>query len=265
MREQVFRLTVLGSRGSMASGRAEYALFGGDTSCYRVEAGEETIFLDAGSGLTVAFQSPKPPVILLSHLHLDHVMGLGMFPGITDPERQPRIYVPFCRDRQEAQEHMGRVYSPPIWPLRLEELEGRPQLLPLPKHLTLGEVSVDAVPGNHPDGCMAFRLEYRGKSLVYATDYEYEPRSYERLAALGQGADLLMVDAQYDEAESRSRKGFGHSSAQLGLRLLDDSGAKRLLLIHHDPWSTDSVLLEREKALPDARSAYAREGQVIEL
>lgn len=81
-----FQMTVLGSRGSMAACRDDCSMYGGDTSCYMVRAGNETIFLDGGSGLASApAVYPKAPVILLSHLHLDHIMGLGMFTGFFIP------------------------------------------------------------------------------------------------------------------------------------------------------------------------------------
>ena len=264
MKESEFRVTVLGARGSMACGRADCVAFGGDSSCYMVNAGEETVFLDAGSGLTAApAQYPKPPVILLSHLHLDHVIGLGMFPGLSNVEQRPEIYVPFCKDPAEAAAAIDRVYSPPFWPLRLGDYTSRPQLLPLPERLSLGDLAIEAVPGNHPGGSMVFRLEYQGKSMVFATDYEFEQNSFERLTTLARQTDLLMVDAQYDEATARGKAGFGHSTAATGLRLMRESGAKRLLLIHHDPQSTDAVLLAREKDLAAPAASYAREGQVI--
>ena len=266
MKEDVFQLTVLGTRGSMACGRSDSMIFGGDSSCYMVRAGEETVFLDAGSGLTGApARYPNPPVILLSHLHLDHVIGLGMFPGLSAPGQHPRIYVPFCRDRQEAEAALDRLYSLPFWPLRIEDYESGPQLFPLPERLTLGELTIDAVPGSHPGGCMAFRLFYRGRSLVYATDYEAEERSFERLSALARNTDLLLVDAQYDEAEYPTKKGFGHGTAATALALMERSGARRLLLIHHDPRSTDAILQAREDKLPTMRAGYAREGQIIDL
>ena len=266
MRDAEFQLTVLGSRGSMATGRRDCAVFGGDSSCYLVRAGEETVFLDAGSGLAAApAVYPKPPVILLSHLHLDHLIGLGMFPGLSVPGLKPRIYVPFCSSRKEAQEALDRLYAPPLWPLRLVDYGSDAELLPLPSTLRLGELSIETAEGNHPGGCMAFRLEYRGKNLVYITDYEMEESSFRRLTQFAGQTDLLLVDAQYDEAESRIKKGFGHSSAESGLRIMEECGAKRLLLIHHDPGSTDDVLLEREKKLPTPKASYARQGQTIEL
>ena len=87
--------------------------YGGDSSCYMVRAGEETLFLDAGSGLSAApADYPKPPVILLSHLHLDHLIGLGVFPGLSDTHIRTRVYVPFCADRREAEACLSRVFAP---------------------------------------------------------------------------------------------------------------------------------------------------------
>lgn len=265
MSQSCFELTVLGARGSMACARPACALFGGDTSCYRVRAGEETIFLDAGSGLLGAAAAySKPPVILLSHLHLDHLIGLGMFPGLSVPGQGLRVYVPFCESREAAERTMNRIYDTPLWPVRLSQAECGAELLPLPETLTLGGVTVTSMPGSHPNGCLVFRLRYEGKSLVYATDFEHEERSFTRLAAFARGTDLLLYDAQFTPEEYASRKGFGHSTAEQGVELWKESGAKRLLLIHHAPWSTDTMLLAREKGLPEG-CAYAREGQILSL
>ena len=261
-----FSLTVLGSRGSMAFGAKSCMNYGGDSSCYMVRAGEETVFLDAGTGLSAAPSNyPKPPAILLSHLHLDHLIGLGVFPGLNNRHTHTRIYVPFCADRSEAEEVLGRVFAPPFWPLRLTGYAGRPELLPLPDSFSMGELSIDSIPGNHPGGCMVFRLRYQGKTIVYATDYEYDVRSFARLIAFSRKADLLLFDAQYTEDELTSKSGFGHSSAGMGMKLMVMSGAKKLLLIHHDPHSHDPILSLREKLLAQANISYARTGQCIYL
>ena len=104
-------LTVLGSRGSMACVDPALRDFGGDSSCYLVRAGEETIFLDAGSGMLRApAHYDRAPLVLLSHLHLDHLIGLGLFPGLSVPGQGLRLYVPFCRSEEEAEEEtLGRL------------------------------------------------------------------------------------------------------------------------------------------------------------
>ena len=261
-----YSLTVLGSRGSMAFCGQECAHYGGDSSCYMVRAGEETVFLDAGTGLSAApADYPKSPLILLSHLHLDHLIGLGVFPGLSDTHTRTRVYVPFCTGRREAEACLGRVFAPPFWPLRLTEYASRPELLPLPDSFSTGELGIDAIPGNHPGGCMIFRLRYRGKTIIYATDYEYEAKSFARLVDFSKNADLLLFDAQYTENELMEKAGFGHASAALGMKLMVRSGAKRLLLIHHDPQSHDPILTAREKLLARANISYAKTGQCLYL
>ncbi len=81
--------------------------------------------------------------------------------------------------------------------------------------------------------------------------------------------ETLFLDAgtglQYAPEEHESKKGFGHSTAEMGLELLERSGAGKLLLIHHDPTRTDRELLEMEKLIGRENVRYAREGEVIVL
>ena len=264
--KKTFQLTVFGARGSMAACRNDCIAFGGDTSCYMVRAGEETIFLDAGSGLASApAVYPKPPVVLLSHLHLDHIMGLGMFTGFFVPGQRARVYVPFCEDNESAEGMMARVFSPPFWPLKISDMEGKPEILALPPSLSVGDVQIETMEGNHPNRTMVFRLNYDGRSIVYATDYEVNDATFPRLAEFAAGADLLLYDAQLTEEEYPKKRGFGHSTAQQGMELMWRSRAKRLLLIHHAPSSSDSVLAMREKLLSRINVLYAWEGETLEI
>ena len=109
------------------------------------------------------------------------------------------------------------------------------------------------------------KLTYRGRSLVYATDYEYEDSSAEQLAGFARGTDLLLYDGQYEEPELESRRGFGHSTAEEGIKRMKRCGAKALCLVHHDPGKTDEELLLRERAAGPEKAHFAREGEVIVL
>lgn len=260
-----FTLTVLGTRGSMAINRPDCAEFGGSTSCYLVRAGNETVILDAGTGLLRAPSSfAKPPVLLLSHLHLDHVMGLGMYGRLSRRGAETYLYVP-ARDAEEAQRLLGGLYAPPYWPLELTRYAGTLHVEAMPSVLHVGPVAVETMEGSHPGESLVFRLRYAGKTLVYATDFEHETSSFDRLTRFAKGADLLLYDAQYSEEEYETRRGFGHSTPQRGMELLQRSGAKRLLLIHHDPGSTDEVLFGRESILGRDDARFAREGETIAI
>ena len=261
----VFELTVLGARGSIPTGRADRALFGGDSSCYMLRVGEETVFLDAGTGLSWApADYPRPPAILLSHLHMDHLIGLPMFPLLSRPGTETRLYLP-CASDAEGTALLDALWRPPFWPLKLSEYPAPPRISSLPGKMTLGDITVETCPGSHPGESWLIRLSCGGKSIVYATDFEYTEAAGQHLAAFARGADLLMYDGQYTEEELRHRAGYGHSSPGLGLRMLERCGAKALLLIHHDPGHTDEKLLVLEKRLGTPQARYAREGEVIRL
>ncbi|MDO5476494.1 MAG: MBL fold metallo-hydrolase [Eubacteriales bacterium] len=262
------RLKVLGTRGSMTICRQDQQAFGGNTSCYMVQAGEETIFLDAGSGLLDApVDFPRPPHILLSHLHLDHLLGLGMYPRLSQKDKKTLIYVPVDSggDRKEAACRLAGVFSPPYWPLSLDAYSGDVQILPLSFPLKIGDLVVEGIPGSHPGGCFIFILRWKDKRIVYATDYEYDEASFQRLMKSARGADLVLFDGQYTPEELAQRKGFGHSSAVYGMKLMEQCGIGRLLLVHHDPQRTDRQLQAMEEELARKDIHFAREGEEILL
>ena len=258
-------LTVLGTRGSMAMSGRDRAVFGGSTSCYMIRAGGETVFLDAGSGLLLSPEElPGTPHILLSHLHLDHLLGLGMYRRLSQKGRETVIHVPTLPGQDPA-DLLDGLYSPPIWPLSLKAYAGDVRIVPLELPLRIGGIAIEGIPGNHPGGCILMKLSWRGRSVVYATDYEWEEKSSAGLIELSRGADLLLYDGQFTEEELAACRGFGHSSPEKGIELLERSGAKRLLLVHHAPRCTDEMLLEREARIGREDVRFAREGEVIEL
>ena len=265
MAKETFTLTVLGARGSVPACGKEFTGFGGSTSCYMVQAGEQTVFLDAGSGLVSApADFSVPPVILLSHLHLDHILGLGMYPRLSQKGKRTDIYVPAVPG-EDPQALLNGVYEPPYWPLTLRNYAGDVNICALKDSMEAGALKIDAIDGYHPGGSKVFRLQFDGRTLVYATDQEPDEDGFAKLAAFAKDADLLLFDGQYAEAEYESRKGFGHSTAQKSMALMERCGAKKLLLIHHDPHSTDETLTAREAALGRADVRWAREGETIVL
>ena len=257
-------LTVLGARGSAPICRQDSLSFGGSTTCFMLRACGETIFLDAGTGLFSApNEYPNPPVFLVSHLHIDHLLGLGMYPRLSQKGAETTIYLP-TKDG-DAVGALDGLYSPPYWPLSLTALGGDVRVLPQAFPLQIGEINVDSMEGCHPGGVQCFRIRCKGKTLVYATDFEHEEPYFSDLIDFSKDADLVLYDAQYTQEEYEKRKGFGHSTAEKGLELLDRSGAAQLLLIHHDPNHADEQLLEMEAQIGRENVRYARAGDVIPL
>ena len=79
------RIRVWGCRGSLAAPGADTLRYGGNTSCVEVRGDNgEVLVLDAGTGMrplgvAMANDGASRIDILLSHLHLDHLQGLGFF------------------------------------------------------------------------------------------------------------------------------------------------------------------------------------------
>lgn len=264
--DDAMRLTVFGSRGSCAVSGRDRLEFGGNTSSYMVEAAGQTILLDGGTGIIGApVDLPHPPAILLSHLHADHVMGLGMYGRLSKKGQTTDIFVP-ATDDQEACALVARFYSPPLWPLELTQYGGDIAFHAMPSSFKIGEVQVETTQGNHPGGSLLMRLTYGQKSVVYATDFEHTEEATERLVDFARDTDLLLYDGQYEEgADYDAHRGFGHSTPQMGIAIQKRAAAKRLLVVHHDPMRTDSDLHARERRLASPNVQFAREGMVIDL
>jgi phosphoribosyl 1,2-cyclic phosphodiesterase len=84
------RVTLFGTRGSLAAPGAETTRYGGNTSTVEVCANDGSLLiLDAGTGIRrLAKQIPPTTAridILLTHLHMDHIQGLGFFRPLYDP------------------------------------------------------------------------------------------------------------------------------------------------------------------------------------
>ena len=252
-----------------------FACYGGSTSCYRIRAGSEEIYLDAGSGIANATANAATNLsILLTHVHLDHLIGLPFFSALREANRPIHIYGG-RRDGWMPKDCIDRLISPPFWPCRIDDYPASVTFHPLPDcgrneesvPFAIGEVSVRMMEGTHPSGSTIYRLSYMGRSIVYATDFEHSPEGCSALARFASGCDLLLYDAQYTQDEYERHRGYGHSTPEAGIRVADESKAVQLLFVHHAPWRTDEALLEMERTFAGQRRGimFAKIGDEIVL
>jgi ribonuclease BN (tRNA processing enzyme) len=122
---------------------------------------------------------------------------------------------------------------------------------------------------NHPQGCMGFRMETKDGVVVYATDNEPGDAAFDKsVRKLAEGADVLIYDAQYlPEEYAAEKRGWGHSHWREAVNVVMESGAKELVLFHHDPDHNDVVI---DKIVDHARNYYpkvraAAEGMEIRI
>jgi ribonuclease BN (tRNA processing enzyme) len=126
----------------------------------------------------------------------------------------------------------------------------------------------------HPGGVYVYRITWRGKSVVYATDTEGYVGTDRRLVHFAKDADMLIHDAQYLEAHYRGQlagfpatQGYGHSTATMACEVAAAAEADRLILFHHDPAYTDAIVtgMETSAKAQFRESQAAYEGLEIDL
>lgn len=240
------KFTVLGTRGSVPVEGKNFSRYGGATSCYKVSAGKEEIYLDAGSGIVSALPARDTNItILLTHMHLDHLVGLPFFIALTEKDRPIDIYSN-KRSGLMPKEAIDRLISNPFWPCKIENYPAKVSFHLLPEKFFIGDVEIDTLEGSHPEGSTIYKLTRQGKSLVYATDFEHNPAACESLAAFSKGCDLLLYDAQYTAEEYERYRGYGHSIPQEGIKVADAAGVKKLVFVHHAPLRNDEELAKLE-------------------
>ncbi|MDR0905660.1 MAG: MBL fold metallo-hydrolase [Oscillospiraceae bacterium] len=264
-------LRVFGSRGSTPVHGSDFTRYGGATSCIAVNIGGESVILDAGSGLTGAAKwVPKSGEfsILISHPHIDHIIGLTSFAPLHNPDNSVRIFAAE-HGGLGAQEQVERLMSAPLWPLGTEVFSDSTQFCDIDSDGTfqIGAVRVDTIEGNHPGGCTVYKLTHGEHSIVYCTDFEHDKHHSERLASFAADCELLIYDAQFSDAEYETKQGWGHSTREEAVRLARRCGVRKLLLFHHSPSRTDDALDAAEALtrldFPD--SSFAKREEVVLL
>jgi phosphoribosyl 1,2-cyclic phosphodiesterase len=220
--------------------------YGGNTSSVEVRtATGRLIVLDAGTGIRPLGLSlrelPERIDLLLTHLHLDHVEGLGFFGPLFAPDLPITIWGP-PQEGTPLGEWIAGYLSPPFFPRRFAELPSNIEFVELGEETWhLDGVAIRSERVTHPGTTLGYRLEEDGRAFTYIPDNELGLKA-DSGAGLAEGADLLFHDAQYTPDEYGSRVGWGHSSIEDVAVYLDTLRPARSVMFHHDPAHSDDFL-----------------------
>ena len=248
------KITVWGCRGSLPSPGPEKDFYGGNTSCVQVIHNDTCIILDGGSGIqrlgTFLNNDSKELHIMLSHLHIDHIMGLGFFLPLYNPDVKVHIWGP-ATINESLLERLRRYFSPPLFPVRLNELPTQPEIHEIHcSEIKIGGITIKTDYVCHPGPTLGFRITCGNSVFAYMPDHEILlgssnfPNEPEWISGvdLAKDADLLFHDAQYHPSEYARKVGWGHSSVVDTLTFAKLCNVKKLALFHHDPAHTDEEL-----------------------
>ncbi|MGB5228895.1 MAG: MBL fold metallo-hydrolase [Eudoraea sp.] len=246
------RIKLHGTRGAYPTSSKETQKLGGNTPCIELIAGEERLILDAGTGiLNIDFDSYYTSDridILLTHLHMDHIQGLGFFKPIFDPKKEVHIWGP-GGSSYPLKDRLNRFLSPPLFPIMLRDIPCKLVIHELPnKPFKLGKFLISSKFVSHPGPTVGFRIQVGSKSVTYIPDHEpilcspqlYKEDKWISGFDLCKNTDLLVHDSQYSPGEYENKVGWGHCSLEIAAELSARAKVKSLVMFHHDPAHTDT-------------------------
>ncbi|MEI8308456.1 MAG: MBL fold metallo-hydrolase [Chloroflexales bacterium] len=279
---------IWGTRGSYPVARAEMLRYGGNTTCVEVRVGNSCIVLDAGTGLRQLGEAlgrePCPPStinLLITHTHWDHIIGFPFFAPIFNPQNRLEIYG-LQRTQSSLRKTIANALSDPLMPIGLEDLRANLSFHEIHEGLEFqldSHVRVRTARANHPYRALAYRIESDDAVLVFIpdtgpfhtvlfgdervewtgtptanTDEDLQALATMRsqIINLARGADWLIYDSQFTDAQYARFPHWGHSSASQAREIAEEAGVGQLLLFHHDPHHTDAqidAMLEEQRAM----------------
>ncbi len=249
------RVTLWGTRGSLAAPGPETARYGGNTSCVQIEGDDgRQLVLDAGTGirrLGMALPGGLCRVdLLLTHLHMDHLQGLGFFAPLYSPGCEVHAWGP-ASPAFNLRTRLTRYLSPPLFPVHLRDLPCELHLHEVPApEFDLGPFRIASQLVCHPGPTVGYRIENAGSVVTYIPDHEpalgarHFPCSPDWTSgySLAEDADLLIHDCQYSAEEYSRRVGWGHCSIPHSLQFAALARVRHLVPFHYDPGHTDAHL-----------------------
>ncbi|MTI17021.1 MBL fold metallo-hydrolase [Rhodobacteraceae bacterium RKSG542] len=245
-----FHIRVWGVRGSTPAAGKDTIRYGGETTCFEVEAGGSYVIVDCGSGARklgdAVIQRPCRHIdMMFTHTHLDHICGLPFFKPAYDPRFQIDAWSGQFKDPDGLRDAICRIMSPPVFPVtanRLKAIQFK-QFSAGDEIVKKGGLTIKTIALNHPDGACGYRFEYDGHATCIITDHEMGHKNYDdAIEAFIEGADVVFYDGMYTNAEYRHFIGYGHSSWEHVIETCTRANVKVPVIFHHDPCRSDDEL-----------------------
>lgn len=306
-----FSVKFYGVRGSHPNPSKNLLDYGGNTACVEVKVNGHTIIIDAGTGIiNLGNELVKEYIasgtnnqnrkqinltMLFSHTHHDHIQGFPFFKPAFIGTTALHMYGAKSLNVNFAETLSHSMFTP-FFPVDLGEMAAQMNIRnfketeiillhddnPIPEVINVFKsdnnlpkdcVKISCIKSYaHPkDGVLIFRIDWKDKAVVYASDKESYIGGDSRLTNFARNADVLIHDTQYTAEDYSSpitpKQGYGHSTPEMAVDAAKTANCKKLVMFHYDPSYSDDIIkqveAETQKIFPNIMAAY--EGLEIDL
>ncbi|MBI5241576.1 MAG: MBL fold metallo-hydrolase [Elusimicrobia bacterium] len=266
------KITCWGARGSIPVSGPEYLKYGGDTTCLEVRSSAgDVVVVDCGSGVRrlgnrLVEEHVRDITVLFTHSHWDHILGFPFFKPIYNAENRITFHgCPFAQ--RSIRTVIEKIMEPPQFPINLGAI--RAELAfndPCLEGVSVGSLKIKSIVLSHPNQGLGYRFEEDGKAFVFLTDNELDFQHpggcrFRDYADFSAGADFLIHDAEFTEADYKRTRAWGHSTFGQALELALAAKARRFGLFHHNQDRPDS---EVDAMVEDCRRIAAARHSPVE-
>jgi len=196
------------------------------TACLMIP--EKGIILDAGTGMFRARDLIETDTldIFLSHVHLDHSIGLTFLYNVLFDKNLSRVTVHVAEDKISAiRDHL---YSSALFPV-----EPNYEIVPIQPSILVEDVEIKSLTLDHPGGSHGFVLTHSNGSLAYITDTTAKENA-DYIQHI-KNVDVLVHECYFPDGWEDKAKLTGHSCLTPVAKIAASADAGRLILVHINP------------------------------
>ncbi len=256
-------IRILGCSGSIARGCR--------TTSFLLD---DDVLIDAGTGVgdLALDELARVDHILLSHSHLDHVLGVPLLADSVMRRRRGRPPIQVHALAETVQVLRQHLFNDRLWPdfTRLPSAE-RPvlQLQPLAvgQTLMLGarQRAIRVLPAAHAVPACGFAVQGPGgRAWVYTGDTGPNPALWQALQ--GQAIGQLVIEVAFAEADRAvAADSQHHCPSTLAQELASVPAGTQVLLTHIKPGDQETILAELAQRQPGLALHARAAGQTLRL